>query len=202
MAEELQYLIERIRKEGVESGEKTAESLIADAKEKAAAIVKEAEQKAKDLRAKAQTDADAYADRGRKTLEQSARDLLISIGSSVGGVVTGIINAKVGDALTPEVMGQMLLKLAEAYVQKDGDVVAKMNEKDAEALKSYFAKEYQNKLADGIQIESDRGIFKGFRVGLRGGQVFDDFTQEAIAESLANFLRPDLAEIVKKAANL
>ena len=32
MAEELQHLIERIRKEGVESGEKAADSLVAEAK--------------------------------------------------------------------------------------------------------------------------------------------------------------------------
>ena len=38
MAEELQHLIERIRKEGVESGEKAAESLVAEAKQKAAKI--------------------------------------------------------------------------------------------------------------------------------------------------------------------
>ena len=37
-----------------------------------------------------------------------------------------------------------------------------------------------------IQIESDKGIFKGFRVGAKGGQVFHDFTKEAIAESLAS----------------
>ena len=36
MAEELQHLIERIRKEGVESGEKAADSLVAEAKKKAA----------------------------------------------------------------------------------------------------------------------------------------------------------------------
>ena len=46
----------------------------------------------------------------------------------------------------------------------------------------------------------DKGIFKGFRVGRKGGQVFHDFTQEAIADSLATFLRPELGEIVKQAA--
>jgi len=43
-------------------------------------------------------------------------------------------------------------------------------------------------------------VFKGFRVGAKGGQVFHDFTKEAIAESLAHFLRPELGQIVKKAA--
>ncbi len=202
MAEELQHLIERIRKEGVESGEKAADSLVAEAKKKAAAIVAEAQKQAKDLVAKAETDATAFAERGRQTLQQAARDLLISIGGSVGDVVAGIVDAKVGAALAPDLVAQMLVKLAEAYAKSGGEggIVAMLGEADAAAVKELFAKEYQGKLAAGIQIESDKGIFKGFRVGAKGGQVFHDFTKEAIAESLASFLRPELAQIVKKAA--
>lgn len=202
MAEELQHLIERIRKEGVESGEKAADSLVAEAKKKAASIVADAQKQAKDMVAKAEADSAAFAERGKATLRQAARDLLISIGGSVGDVVGGIVDAKVGAALTPDLVAQMLLKLAEAY-GKDGGaggIVAMLGEADAAAVKAVFAKEYQSQLAAGIQIESDKEIFKGFRVGVKGGQVFHDFTQEAIAESLASFLRPDLAQIVKKAA--
>ena len=202
MAEELQHLIERIRKEGVESGEKAADALVAEAKKKAAGIVADAQKQAKELSAKADQEAAAFAERGQATLQQAARDLLISIGGAVGDVVSGIVDAKVGAALTPELMAQMLLKLAEAYAKDGGQggIVAMLGEADAAAVKAAFAKDYQNKLATGIQIESDKGIFKGFRVGAKGGQVFHDFTKEAIAESLASFLRPELAQLVKKAA--
>jgi len=109
---------------------------------------------------------------------------------------------KVDQALSPEIMGQMLVKLAEAYGRggDQGGIVAMLGEQDAAAVKAYIAKEYQDKLAAGIQIESAKGIFKGFRVGVKGGQVFHDFSADAIAESLASFLRPELGEIVKKAA--
>lgn len=202
MAEELQHLIERIRKEGVESGEKAADALVAEAKKKAAAIVADAQKQAKEMSAKADQEAAAFAERGKATLQQAARDLLISIGGAVGDVVSGIVDAKVGAALSPELVAQMLLKLAEAYAKEGGQggIVAMLGEADAAAVKAYFAKEYQGRLAAGIQIESDKGIFKGFRVGAKGGQVFHDFTKEAIAESLANFLRPELAQLVKKAA--
>lgn len=201
MAEELQHLIDRIRQEGVESGEKSAAALEADAKKKAAAILADAQKKAKDLVAQAEADAKAFADRGRQTLQQAARDLLISVGGSVGRVVSGIVDAKVGAALTPDVMGNMLVKLAEAYGQNHGEsLVAMLGETDAAALKAGVSKELNERLASGLQIESDKEIFKGFRVGMKGGQVFHDFTKEAIAESLANFLRPDLADVVKKAS--
>ena len=199
MAEQLQHLIDRIRQEGVENGEKTAEALIADAKTKAAAIVAEAQKKAQEATAKAEADAKAFAERGRQTLQQAARDLLISIGGSVGRVVSGVVDAKVGAALTPETVGQMLVKLAASYGSAENLTVA-LGEADAAALKGGVSKEVNDMLAKGLQIESDREIFKGFRLGTKGGQVFHDFTKEAIAESLANFLRPDLADVVKKAA--
>ena len=202
MAEELQHLIERIRKEGVESGEKAADSLVAEAKKKAAAIVADAQKQAKDMVAKAEADSAAFAERGKATLRQSARDLLISIHSSVSDVVGGIAGAKLDQALTPDLMAQMLLKLAEAYAKDGGagGMVAMLGEADAAAVRAAFAKEYQNKLAAGIQIESRKEIFKGFHAAKKDGQVFHDFTKEAIAESLASFLRPELAQIVKKAA--
>ena len=199
MAEQLQHLIDRIRQEGVENGEKTAEALVAEAKKKAADIVAEAQKKAQEATAKAEADAKAFAERGRQTLQQAARDLLISIGGSVGRVVSGVVDAKVGAALTPETVGQMLVKLAAAYGSAENLTVA-LGEADAAALKGGVSKEVNDMLAKGLQIESDKEIFKGFRLGTKGGQVFHDFTKEAIAESLANFLRPDLADVVKKAS--
>lgn len=199
MAEQLQHLIDRIRQEGVENGEKTAEALVAEAKKKAAGIVAEAQKKAADTVAKAEADAKAYAERGKQTLKQAARDLLISIGGSVGRVVSGVVDAKVGAALTPETVGQMLVKLAASYGSA-GDLTVALGEADAAALKGGVSKEVSDMLAKGLQIESDREIFKGFRLGTKGGQVFHDFTKEAIAESLGNFLRPDLADVVKKAS--
>lgn len=203
MAEELQHLIDRIRAEGVENGQKTADGLVAEAKKKAAGIVADAKKQAQEIVEKAKVEGDAYAERGRKTLEQAARDLLISIGGAVNRVIAGMVDEKVGTALTPETMGQMLVRIADAYAKQngEGELVALLGEADAAALKAGFAKEYQDKLAAGnLHIESDKGLFKGFYVGRRGGQVMHDFSKDAIAESIANFLRPDLADVVKQAS--
>lgn len=202
MAEELQHLIDRIRREGVETGEQEAQGIVRRAKEQAAGIVSDARAQAKGLVEAAERDAQAFVERGKKTLEQAARDLLITIGGEVGKVVEGIVDRKVGEALTPEAMGQMLIRIAEEYAKNGGtqDLRVLVGEGDLAALRGYVAKEYGDRLAVGLDIESDREIFKGFRVGVKGGQVFHDFSKDAIAESLANFLRPEMAELVKKAS--
>ena len=202
MAEELQHLIDRIRSEGVASGKEQADALLASAKAQAAQIVADAKKAADAERARARTDADAFAARGRETLKQAARDLLLSIGGSVNKLIASMVSDKVGAALTPDTVAQMLVKIAGEYAASGGtkDLVAMVGDADAEALKAGIAKEYKDKLATGLEIQSDRNLFKGFTVGVRGGQVMHDFSKDAIAESLASFLRPELAELVKQAA--
>jgi len=202
MAEELQHLIDRIRSEGVASGKEQADALLASAKAQASQIVADAKKAAETERARAASDADAFAARGRETLKQAARDLLLSVGDAAGKVVKGIVSDKVGEALTADTLAKMLVKIAEQYAASGGEktLSAMVGEADAEALKAGIAKEYSDKLARGVDIQSDRGIFKGFRVGVKNGQVFHDFSKDAIADSLASFLRPELAELVKQAA--
>ncbi|MFH0881317.1 MAG: ATPase [Lentisphaerota bacterium] len=203
MAEELQHLIDRIQKEAVDTGEQQAATLVSQAREKAAALVKEAEERAKNMVAKADKDAEAFTERSINTLKQAARDLLITVGQGVENVMTDIINGSVEKALKPEVIEQMLVKMSEAYFARGGtesQLEVLLSPADQQTVVKFFSEQYHQKLTSGVEIKVDNDIFKGFRVGFKGGQVYHDFTKEAIAEALANFLRPQLAEIVHRAA--
>ena len=70
--EDLQSILEKINREGVEKADAEAKRIIDDAKAKAAAIVKEAEDAAAKAKADAARDADASARRGEETLRQAA----------------------------------------------------------------------------------------------------------------------------------
>ena len=63
MAEDLQYLMERIQKDAVDKAENEAAAIIAKAKEKAADIVKAAEAEASARLEKADKDAEAFSKR-------------------------------------------------------------------------------------------------------------------------------------------
>ena len=114
MVEELQHLIDRIKQEGVETAEQQGAQIVAKAKEKAAAIVKEGEQKAKALLEDAERNSEAFTERSTKTLEQAARDLLISVGQGVENILADIVAESVEKALSVDVLKQMLVKMAEA----------------------------------------------------------------------------------------
>ena len=121
MAEELQHPdLDRIQKDAVEAAEKQATQILAQAREKAAAVVKEAEEKARAFLAKAEKDAEAFTERSTRTLEQAARDLLISVGQGVENILADVVDDSVGKALRPEVLEQMLVKMAEAVCVAPG----------------------------------------------------------------------------------
>ncbi|MBP7829604.1 MAG: ATPase [Kiritimatiellae bacterium] len=203
MAEELQHLIDRIQKEGVEKADAQAAKIIAQAKEKAAAHVREAEEKGKTLVAKGEKDAQAFMERSIRSLEQAARDLLITVGQGVENILSDLVAESVDKALTIQVLEQMLVKMAESYAARGGEesrIELLVNEKDQQEIVKFFGDRYKEQLVRGVKLHVDNDIFKGFKVSFADGRVQHDFTREAIAESLVNFLRPQLAEIVHRVA--
>ncbi|HPF98662.1 MAG TPA: ATPase [Kiritimatiellia bacterium] len=203
MAEELQHLIDRIQKEAVQAAEDKAGHILSQAKEKAAAMVKDAEAKAKASLVKADKDAEAFTERSTKALEQAARDLLISVGQGVENILQDIVDESVDKALSLDVLKQMLVKMAEAYAQRQGDesrIELLIGEQDQKELIQFFADQYKAKMLHGVEVHVDSSVFKGFKVSFVDSHVYHDFTKEAIAESLVSFLRPQLAEIVHRVA--
>lgn len=203
MAEELQHLIERIRKEAVDAAEAQSAQIVSKAREKAAALVKEAEEKAKGKMLKAEQDAQVFTERSTRALEQAARDLLITVGQGVENVLADIVDEAVDKALDIEGLKKMLVKLVESYCAHQGEesrIDVLLSPRDQEELVKFFADQYRQKLLHGVKLHVDNEIFKGFKVSFVNDHVYHDFTKEAIAESLANFLRPQLAEIVHRVA--
>jgi vacuolar-type H+-ATPase subunit E/Vma4 len=72
--------------------------------------------------------------------------------------------------------------------------------KDQEKLLAHVKAALAERLQKGLTVRGDERVGKGFQVSMDGGRVKHQFTPEAIAEALANFLRPALAEIVYDAA--
>jgi V/A-type H+-transporting ATPase subunit E len=202
MAEELQPLLEQIRKEGVGKAEAQAAESLAQAKAKAAQTVREAETKAKELVVKAQADAAIYTERSTATLEQAARDLLITVGQGIENIISDIISESVDSALKIEVLEQMMIQMAQCCAEHHGETRIELliGKNDQDELVKFFAQKYREKMVHGLELHVDNEILKGFKVSFADDHVYLDFTSEAIAEGLAAFLRPKLAEIVSRVA--
>ncbi|MCM8610953.1 ATPase [Accumulibacter sp.] len=203
MAIELQHLIDRINQEAVEKGEQEANRIVARAREQAAALVREGEAAARAHLEKAEKDSEVFVERSTRTLEQAARDLLISVGQAVENIIADIVSDATDEALDPDTLKRMMVKMAQAYAEKNGTesrIEVLVGKEDQSELVRFFARQYRHRLVRGLNIRADAGVHRGFRVILDNDRVHHDFTRPAIAEALGNFLRPHLAEIVFRAA--
>ncbi|WP_051694111.1 hypothetical protein [Desulfohalovibrio reitneri] len=201
MSQDLQHLIERIHAEGVAKAEAEAEEIVAGARKKAARIVREAEDKARDIKERAEEESKIFEERSRRTLEQAARDLLISVGRGVEHIMDGLVAEAVTRAMDDDTVRDMLRNLTERCALGQGqDIAVLVSPEEEKELISFFADMYRDKMRQGIELHTDQDILKGFRVSFKNDSVYLDFTDEAVAEALSAFLRPHLAEIVSHAA--
>lgn len=200
MAEQLQSLLDKIQSEGVDKAEAEAASIIDEAKKKAESIVEEAERKAADMIKKAEAEGENFASRGRSALEQSARDVVLSLTDTVNASIQNFVDKCISVTLDESAsLKSILCKVVEAYY-KDGeqaDVTVFVKPELKEEIEKYFIASYGEQMKAGLKIESDESVISGFTVSVDNGQVNHDFTSESITEAMAELLRPQIAEIVK-----
>jgi len=200
MAEQLQSLLEKIQSEGIEKAEASANEILEQAKQKAAGIIDEAEHKASDIIKKAEAEGENFATRGKSALEQSARDVVLSLTDTINESIQNFVNKVVSDNMDKSAsLETILAQVVEAYYKGDesSDVTIFVKPKLKAEIEKYFIANYGEQLKKGLKIESDDSVIAGFTVSVDNGKVNHDFTNESITEAMAELLRPQIAEIVK-----
>jgi len=204
MAEELQHLLERIQKDGVEKADAKAAAIVTAAEARAAAIIKDAEARARRSIEKAEQDTQLMTERGRKALEQAARDVILSVENAVSLSLQGLVASKTREALSTDTLKAIIVKMVENYLQsaqKTGNVEILASRSDEEKLRDYFVAELKKAAAGGLVLRSDNEVVSGLKISMAGGNVQHDFSGEAIAEALGKLVRPYLAEIIRAAGS-
>ena len=115
MAEDVQGLLEKIHSDGIAKAEQEKEAILNAAKQEAAEIVAAAKAEAETLMRNARSEAEADQRKASETIRQAARDTVISLKTDLLSRLNAVVKNCVGEAMTPEVMEQIILKMAEAY---------------------------------------------------------------------------------------
>jgi V/A-type H+-transporting ATPase subunit E len=200
MPEELQDLLDRIQKQGVDKAEADARRILERAEAEAAEIRRKASEDARALVAGAEADAGAFEERARRALAQAARDLVLSVGESLQATLRNLVAAEIRKVMDSRVLGETIQSLVSGYfASASGGIEVSLPEDRRKEVADYLFARFKDELAGGVEIKGDRNIASGFRIRELGGEVVHDFSAEAIAESLSALLRPHLAEIVRAA---
>ncbi len=204
MAEQLQELLERIQKDGVDQAQAEAERILAGARAEAERLVKAAHAEAEQLRRQAEADGKAFAERGETALKQAARDVLLALGACINRALRGLVGADVKAALAdPETLGRLVEQAVTAYAQAPEGrqrLEVLLPQDQLEAVRRYGQARLAEALRAGLSFTGDGHIIAGFRVAVAGDRIEHDFTENAITSALCELLRPQVAAIVREAA--
>lgn len=196
--ENLDGLIQKIRQEGVERARQEADALIGAAKKQAAEIVQAAERRAEQLIREAEERRQQDATALRQAQERAARDWLLTVRTELNDLLRRLIQRECSAALTDPALGELIRRVAVEWMRYGGgkDLELLLNERDAQALGDSFLARLQSELGVGVEVKPHPAIHAGFQIGGQGESMRFDFTDEALAESLAAYLNPRFAGVL------
>ena len=187
--EDLQGLLEKINREGVEKAEATAAKIIADATAKAEAIVRNAQAEADKAKADAEKSAADFTERAKETVRQAARDTVIMVESSVKSLLEKLLLKETEKALADGETAAKLVVAAIGGMSGPGEITC------GPALARALAADLAS--LGTFTVTTDESAGAGFSVKVDGGRVESAFTADVVAGELAKRLRPDLAALLK-----
>jgi V/A-type H+/Na+-transporting ATPase subunit E len=199
MPQELQGLLDRIHKEGIEKTENEKVEILKKAKEEAKAILKTAKTEAKALIKIAKEDAKKNEKKSTSTILQASRDIIISLETELRERLNLCVNNLAKEALTPKLMGEIIKKMTTAYSEdshKDLSMELIFSTKDLAEMTKLARTNLFEDLKNKPQILVGHNFTTGVKIGFKGENVFFDFSDNTITNIVSDYVGPRLAAIL------
>ncbi len=199
---QLQELVEKIRKDGVDAAEAKAAEIVNAAQAKAAAILSEARAEAESIEKTARADADRLEKAAIASIKQSGRNILISFRDGVVSELSALVASATGSAMSGDSLKELLPTAVKAWIANSGssDIAVMLSPSDLGKLEATFKAALKGEIEKGLVIGGDDSLSGGFRIGMKDGSSYYDFSAEAVASLFSAYLNPRVAEILKSAS--
>ena len=196
---QLQELIDKIKKDGIESASAEAVRIKQEAEAEAARIVSAAQKEAADIVNRGKSEAERSGKVGKAALEQAARNLILTFKMEIQAFLDKIISQATTSAYKEDTLKMVLPDLLKAWVSKGGSnsVDLLLSEGELAKLRSWATGALAAELNKGLELKSDRNLGAGFKIANKDGSAYYDFSAEAVAELLSAYLNPQLSELLK-----
>ncbi|MBP7088200.1 MAG: hypothetical protein KBB01_02750 [Candidatus Omnitrophica bacterium] len=197
MEVKLESLIEKIKKDGVQEAKRMAQEIIDAAKKQAADIVKEANSQAQKIKEISQEEIESFRKNTENSLKKAARDLILTLREEIVSLFDKVLKKKISEQLKPEFITELIIKIVDILpAKKDKSLEVLISDKETGKLKNFLITSLKESKKD-IEIKTSKAIEQGFRIGIKGDNIYYDFTDEAIAQALEEFLNPAISEMLK-----
>ena len=196
---QLQELIDKIKKDGIESASAEAAKVKSGAEAEAARIIAAAQKEAADITSRGKADAERFEKAGVAALEQASRNLVLAFKGEIQALLDKIVAQASASAYKEDTLKNALPEILKTWASKSGndalDVL--LPEAEHQKLNGWFTDKLAAELKKGVEIKPVRNLDAGFRISNKDGSAYYDFSAESVAQLLSAYLNPRLAEILK-----
>ena len=199
---QLQELIDKIKKDGVASAEEQAAKIIAEAEAKAASIVNDAKSQAESIEKEAKAASERFQKASEDAVKQASRNLLISFRDGINAQLKAIVQDETAKTYSKDLLAKLIPETVKAWASKSdsADLAVLLSASDLEALESGLKGALKDQIAKGMEIKADASLASGFRIGVKDGSAYYDYSAESVADLFAAYLNPKIAALVAAAA--
>ena len=198
---QLQELIDKIKRDGIESASEEAARLKNQAEGEARRIVEAARKEAEAVAAAARADAERAEKAGIAAVAQASRNLILAFKGEIQAVLDRIVARETAAVYNGDVIKAALPEILKNWAAKGSDSLdILLPEAQLGSLEGFFREKLAGELKKGLELKSDRNLGAGFRIANRDGSAYYDFSAGAVGDLLSAYLNPRLAEIVKAQA--
>ena len=195
----IQGLLDKIKKEGIDEADRTAHSILEKARLEAGTIVKEAQEEANTILAHSEEEIQRKRHAFEKEMSQAGRDLILSLKLEIVGLLDRILAREVRAALAPDLMKTLIVKLVERWNMEEESqgVEILLTEEECASLEEAIFDALGDALKGGVVLKPVKAIASGFRIGEKDGDFHYDLTHKGIAEMLSQYLNPHIAKFLE-----
>ena len=200
MENKLKELTDRLYGEGLEKGRLEADRLVAEAKDKAAAILAEAQAEAKQIVKKAEGKAADIEKNSMTEISLAGRQAVAKIKSELASAIIAKTSTEAIKAACVDVefVKKLLLEVAKNWSGNAEQVSLKALL--PAALEAEFAKAFETStkklLAAGVEVGYSKEVKSGFKVGEKDGGYYISFTDESFEALLDEYLREKVSQLL------
>jgi V/A-type H+-transporting ATPase subunit E len=195
---QLQDLIEKIKKDGIESASEDAARIKAAAETEAKRIKEAAQKEAAEIIARGKADAERSEKAGIAAVEQASRNLVLAFKTEIQSLLDKIVSKATTAAFNADALKTVLPDVIKGLASDKGINVI-LSESQLQTLDSWAKGALSSEISKGVELKAGK-IEAGFRIAEKDGSAYYDFSADAVAEALSAYLNPRVAEALKSAA--
>lgn len=194
MEQQIQDLINSIKKEGIDSANEEKRKIIEEAEAKAQAIINEANAEKDKLLSDSMQQIEKEKESLKESLRMASRDLSLSFRKEVEGKIQALLDEKVKEAFDYETLKSLLKTVIEAEFKGDVTVVLPLEKKKDIALS--LASELASELTKGVDLTFSASLQGGFRVVSKDGRAFIDLSDDECVKLLYPYISSSVRELI------